>query len=151
MGAKTLILTFFVELGIAFETILNGSLDYLFGIDKAVGFGNDFAVDAAWLVTRRGAVVFGGLRHGLDLCFVEPFFQTFIVSDDASRNEMMGVAAFAKSCVVVCCNGIYHIGIRIVMLCKGEAAANHVVGMVALVSGIEIVIFGQDFLLDIGL
>ena len=64
---------------------------------------------------------------------------------------MVRVAAFAKACVVIGGCGIYHVDIHIVMLGQGKTATDYVVGVVALVGSIEMVVSGQDFLLDISL
>ena len=95
-------------------------------------------------------MVFGGLGHGLDLFFVEPLAQFLILADDAARDEMMHVAALAKSRVVVGGDGIHDININVIMLGQGQAALDDFFGMVAPVGGIEMLVARQDLLLDVG-
>ena len=49
--AKALILSFFVKLWVMVETELDGASDDLFRRDKPVGFGHDFAVNGARLMS----------------------------------------------------------------------------------------------------
>ena len=134
--AKTAVLPFLVELGMMVEAELYGATDDFLGQDEAVGFGDDFAVDAARLVPRRGSVVLGGLRHGLNLVFIEPFPQFHVLADDVPRDEMVRVATFAKSGVVVGGDGVDHVLIHVVVFGQGHAALNDFFGVVALVGGI---------------
>ena len=48
---------------------------------------------------------------------------------------------------MVCGDGIHHVVVDIIMLCQGQAAFDDLLGMVALVGGVEMVVTGQDVLL----
>ena len=63
---------------------------------------------------------------------------------------MMGVAAFAKSRVVVGGNGVYHILVHLIVLGQGQAAFDDLLGVVALMGRVEMVVAGQDLLFDVG-
>ena len=140
MRLETLELTFFVEFRVMVKAELYGSADDFLRSDEPVGFGHDFAVNATWFMPRRGTMVFDSLYHDLNLVFVKPFVQILIFSDDAPRDEVVGVAAFTKPGIVVCGNGIDHILIYIIMPGQGHAPLNDLFSMVTLMCRVEMVV-----------
>ncbi len=62
----------------------------------------------------------------------------------------MRLAAFADASVVVGGYGINHVAVDIIMLCQFKASADDGIDMVALVRGVEMVVTGEDLLLDVG-
>ena len=149
MLTETLVLSFLVKFRMMVEAELDGAADDLLRRDEAVGFGHDFAVNRAWFMSRRGAMVFSGLRHGFDLFFIEPFPQILVLADDASRNEMVRVAAFAKPRVVVGSDGVDHVYLDLIMLGQGQTSRNDLFGVVTLVSSIKKIVAGQNAPLDV--
>ena len=94
-------------------------------------------------------MVFGSLCHGFDLVFIEPIAQMLVFSDDATRNEVMCVAPFAESRVVVSGCGINHVFVHLVVFGQGQAAFDDLLGMIALMCSVEMVVAGQNVLLDV--
>ena len=62
----------------------------------------------------------------------------------------MRIAPFAKPRVVVGGDGVHHINNDIIMLGQGQTAGDDFFGMVTLVGGVEVVVAGEDFLLNVG-
>ena len=149
MLAETAILSFLIEFWIVVETILYGSTDDFLGCDETIGLSHNLAVDAAWLMSARCSMVFGSLCHRLDLLFSEPLAQFHVVADDASRDEMMGVASFAEPCIVIGGNGVDHIFVDFIMLGKRQASFDNFICMIALMGGVEMVVAWKDLLFDV--
>ena len=75
---KTLPLFLLALLGVMVETVFDGATEHMFGLKVAVGLCHNLAVDAAWSVGCRGAVVFYSLLHNLELLVAEPTAQTAV-------------------------------------------------------------------------
>ena len=62
---------------------------------------------------------------------------------------MMGIASLAKPRVVIGSDGVDHVLIHIVMFGQVQAPFYDFIGMTALMGRIEMVVAGEDFLLDV--
>ncbi len=63
---------------------------------------------------------------------------------------MMGVTSLAKPCIVVCGDGVDHVLIHIVMFGQGQTPFDDLIGMVPLMGRVEMVVAGENLLLDVG-
>ncbi len=61
-----------VEVGAVFEAVLHGAAQDGFGVDAAIGLGDDATVEGAGFVPGGGAVIFDGIAHEGDLRLGEP-------------------------------------------------------------------------------
>ena len=83
------VLALTVQAGFMFEPVLKGASHDGLAVDDAVGLGNDAAVDGAWLVIARGAMVFGRIGNGVDFILIEPLLQPLIFTHNAGAVDVM--------------------------------------------------------------
>lgn len=140
------VLPFFGELRIMVEAILYGATDYRFRVDETVGLCHDAAIDSARLVFRRGAMVFSGISHSLNLLFSKPFPQILIRFYDLRRHLMMTLATIAKTCIVVRRDDINHISVNVEMPGNFKTLLDYHSDMVTTVSRVERIVTRDDFL-----
>ena len=145
----------FVEFGVVFEAVLDGADDNGPGIDLPVGFGDDAAVERAWGVLGRSAVVFHRFFHGLALLGREEVLQEGIGHQDLARIDVVVVAAVHDAQVVIGGDDIDHIWIHGDALGSQHvgdfgALTDHGLDMIELVGLVEMGVAGQDLRFDIG-
>lgn len=159
----SLVMAFLVELWIMGETELHRATNDLDGVNVAIGFCHNTAVDGTRWSLRRGTMVFGSVSHDLDLFGSKPFQQSLVLSNDACRNDVVGVATFDESRVVIGCDSVSHIdvdeGLRAVLvhvsrrifddLGKAQTLRDDRTCMVFTMGCIERSIAGQDSLLHV--
>lgn len=103
-----------VQLRIVPEAELDGATKDGVCVNQPVCLCHYLAVDAPWFVVGRCSVVFNGLCHCLNLLVREPFPQVGILSDYSTGNNVVCLAVFLQSQVMVGGNGINHAGIDII-------------------------------------
>ena len=147
MLQHTLPVLFARKVRIVRQSVLYGAFYYKFWLYITVGFGHNTAIDVAWLVCRRSAMVFHCLCHCVNLLRVEPLHQTLVATHHTSRRRVMHLTALAEAYIVIGGSTIDHINIYVVKLRQTKALVNHTHGMVALMCGIKSIVEWQNVLL----
>lgn len=137
------------ELGVMGEAVLDGAADDVGGFDLAVGFGYDFAVEAAGFVGGGGAVVFDGLGHEGYLLGGEPVSEGGVGEEYLSGDEVVALASFDESEVVVGGNGVGEEGVGVVECGEVEALVDDGADVGLPVGGVEIGVAREDVALDV--
>ena len=149
MGNHTLEMFLAALLGIVVKPILNGSADNVHRLDIPVGFCHYSPVYAARLVKGRGTMVFHCFGHYGNLFVRKPLAQILVLTNNPCRDLVMMLTTFAQSCIMIGCNGIYHIDIDIQTGCQFKALTDDHPNMLLSVRFVETVVTRQDILLDI--
>ena len=129
MPERALPVLFATQLRVVGEPEEDGPADDGLRLDLPVCLGDDAPVDAARGVSERGAVVFGGLRDGLDLLRGEPAGEQRVYADDASRDQVVGLPVLAQARVVEGRRGIDHLPVYGIICRQGERIADHAMGV----------------------
>ena len=106
-------MAFIVQLGKMRKPELHSPADDVHRLYVAVGLGHDASIHASRFYVGRSPVVFCRLSHGLYLLWTEPLMQPGILPDDAARNQMVPLASFHHTGVVVGGNGIDHVAVQL--------------------------------------
>lgn len=142
-------LTFAIQVGIIRQPVLQSPAHNGFGINLAVGFGQNAAVDGARRLSARCAVVFGGIGHDLDFLWREPPKQPVVVAQDASTHQVVPLAPLGQAQVVIGGGHKHHGGVHVgEKVGQAQALGHHMMDVLAPMPGIEVVIAGHNLLFE---
>lgn len=142
-------MAFTVEFGIMAQAVLNCAPDDDLGNDLAVGLGDNLSIDGPRLVIGRGAVVFGSFSNCLDLAGGKPFMEHLVPADDTSGDKMVRFPVFAQAGVVESRCRIDKGRIDVVIPAELHRLADHGVGVIPAMAGVESVVSRDYFRLDV--
>ena len=139
---------FAVHFRVVGESILDSPLDYSLRIDLSVRFRDYSPVNAAWRILAGSPVIFGRLGSKFYLLCRKPLIQTLILPNLTTRSEVMELAAFRQSQVVVRGGEVENFRLYGIELRELLALGNHAPDVVLTVSGVELGILRDNLFLD---